>query len=62
MSLVGKIRGWFGAEREKEREHELEQAEEELRDPSLRHEEEKLYPPGAQSGYTPGGAERIFEE
>ena len=62
MGLMDRIRSWFDKEREKEREQELEQAEEELRDPSLRHEEEKLYPPGAQSGYTPGGAERLYEE
>jgi hypothetical protein len=58
MGLMDRIRGWFAREREEE----LEEAEEELRDPSLRGEEEKLYPPGAQSGYIPGGVERGVEE
>ena len=62
MGLMDRIRGWFAGERESERAQELEDAEDELRDPGLRNEEEKLYPPGAQSGYTPGGAERTFEE
>jgi hypothetical protein len=58
MGLMDRVRGWFARGREEE----LEEAEEERRDPSLRHEEEKLFPPGAQSGYTPGGSERGFEE
>jgi hypothetical protein len=55
---MDRIRGWFAREREQDREEGLEEAEEVLRDPSLRDVGGALHEPGAQSGYSPGGIER----
>ncbi len=70
MALLDRIRAWFGAERTKEREREVEAAEELRRDPELREvieerEELKASEPGLGTGgrsYQPDVRRDQFEE
>ncbi|MDQ3893780.1 MAG: hypothetical protein M3292_03810 [Actinomycetota bacterium] len=56
MSLLNRIRAWLGAEREKERAEEIEEAEELRRDPGLRDVvEERDELGGTQPGLGIGG-------
>jgi hypothetical protein len=60
MSLLNRIRAWLGAEREKERDEEIEEAEELRRDPALREAvEERDELRGSQPGLGIGG--RAYE-
>ena len=60
MSLLDRIRAWLGAEREREREEEIEAAEEVRRDPELREViEERDELRGSQPGLGIGG--RVYE-
>ena len=70
MALLNRIRAWLGAERGKEHEREIEQAEELRRDPELREvieerEELKASEPGLGTGgrsYQPDVRRDEFEE
>ena len=56
MNLLERLRAWFGATRDKEREHEIEGAEELRRDPELREVvEERDELRGSEPGLGTGG-------
>jgi hypothetical protein len=59
MGLLDTVRGWFARDREEE----LEEQEEILRDPELgRPIEDHHGGGGVMPGYTAGGVDRAFEE